>query len=144
MHGICFDYPLQDWFDFKVPKTKIHHDYIYNILQEDAGFAIKPSAKLVWTGGKPITEYYTKSKKGRSYEMASFTFHDRKETYSIQLDKEKANWLSGFLDLAYVGNANIITYARAKQDFENQFEDFELFWFSKPIAVLRQHALLVL
>ncbi|WP_159801916.1 radical SAM protein [Flavobacterium sp. MK4S-17] len=144
MHGICFDYPLQDWFDFKVPKTKIHHDYIYNILQEDAGFAIKPSAKLVWTGGKPITEYYIKSKKGRSFEMASFTFHDRKETYSIQLDKEKANWLSGFLDLAYVGNENIITYAKAKQDFENQFEDFELFWFSKPITVLRQHALLVL
>jgi len=28
MHGICFDYELQEWFDFKIPKTKIAPDYI--------------------------------------------------------------------------------------------------------------------
>ena len=27
MHGICFDYDLQDWFDFKIPKTKIPSDF---------------------------------------------------------------------------------------------------------------------
>jgi hypothetical protein len=29
MHGICFDYELQDWFEFKIPKTKIS-EYIFN------------------------------------------------------------------------------------------------------------------
>jgi hypothetical protein len=29
MHGICFDYELQEWFDFKIPKTKIPEDFIF-------------------------------------------------------------------------------------------------------------------
>jgi hypothetical protein len=29
MHGICFDYELQEWFEFKIPKTKISGDYIF-------------------------------------------------------------------------------------------------------------------
>ena len=32
MHGICFDYELQDWFDFKIPKTKIGADFIFDAL----------------------------------------------------------------------------------------------------------------
>ena len=28
MHGICFDYDLQDWFEFKIPKTKIQPNFI--------------------------------------------------------------------------------------------------------------------
>jgi hypothetical protein len=32
MHGICFENPLQEWFDFKIPKTKIHPDYIHDCL----------------------------------------------------------------------------------------------------------------
>ena len=31
-----------------------------------------------------------------------------------------------------------------KTDFENHFSDFELFWYSKPINLLRNHGLLVL
>ena len=33
MHGICFDYDLQDWSDFKIPKTKIPSDFICNCLE---------------------------------------------------------------------------------------------------------------
>ena len=32
MHGICFEFPLQDWFDFKVPQTSIPPDYIAEAL----------------------------------------------------------------------------------------------------------------
>ena len=64
MHGICFDYPLQEWFDFKVPRTKVPDDYIYNVLQEENSFTIKPTAKIVWMGGKPSVSYFTKTKKG--------------------------------------------------------------------------------
>src|SRR5690606_15962541 len=28
MHGICFDHPLQNWFDHKVPRTKVSPDFI--------------------------------------------------------------------------------------------------------------------
>src|SRR5690606_21425716 len=28
MHGLCFDFPLQEWFNFKVPNTKVAPNYI--------------------------------------------------------------------------------------------------------------------
>ena len=60
MHGICFEYALQDWFDFKIPETKIPKDYIYNCLQNEQLFSTKPNAKIVWLGGKPQSEIFTK------------------------------------------------------------------------------------
>lgn len=41
MHGINFEIPLQDWFDFKIPKTTIHPDYIHDCLLEDENFISK-------------------------------------------------------------------------------------------------------
>ena len=61
MHGICFDYDLQDWFDFKFQKLKVPSDFIYNCLQKDHNFNTKPNAKIVWIGGKPQTEIWDKN-----------------------------------------------------------------------------------
>jgi hypothetical protein len=36
------------------------------------------------------------------------------------------------------------TYALLKDDFENHFKDFELFWYSDEVDVLREKGLLVL
>lgn len=145
MHGICFDYPLQDWFEFKVPRTEVPDDYIYNVLQEDDNFNVKPSAKTVWIGGKPSVSYFTKSKKGRTFETASFTFHDKKESFSIQLPQEQGEWLAAFLERATVNEKTVTTFAQAKQSFEDAgLNDFELLWYSKPVNTLREYGLLLL
>jgi hypothetical protein len=145
MHGICFDYPLQDWFEFKVPKTKVPDDYIFSVLQEEDNFTVKPTAKVVWTGGKPSVAYFTKNKKGRSFEMATLTFHDKKESFAVQVSQEQAQWLADFLDKAAISTKSITTYLQAKQSYEDSgLEDFELLWFSKPINTLREFGLLVL
>jgi len=144
MHGICFDYTLQEWFDFKIPKTKIPQDFIFNALQEAEEFKIKPTAKIVWLGGKPFVEEFTKSKKGNSWEMMSLTFHDKKESFSIQTNKAEGEWLAETLQKVSVANAKIHTFQEIKADFEKQREDFELFWYSKPVNSLREYGLLVL
>ena len=144
MHGICFDYDLQDWFDFKIPKTKIPSDYIVSCLEKEIDFAIKPSAKVIWIGGKPISETFTKSKKGNSWEMMQLTFHDKVEMSQISLEKEKAIWLIITLETISIYNQKTTTFSQLKADFETQFEDFELFWYTKPIATLREFGLLVL
>ncbi|MEL1254285.1 radical SAM protein [Flavobacterium sp. DGU38] len=144
MHGICFDYELQDWFDFKIPKTKIHPDFIFNALEEQNDFNTKPNAKVVWLGGKPSTENFTKSKKGRSWEMMSLTFHDKKESFTIQTNKEEGEWLVEILTKIAVSNNKNYTFQEVKTDFETKLEDFELFWYSKPINTLREFGLLVL
>ncbi|WP_394758190.1 B12-binding domain-containing radical SAM protein [Flavobacterium sp.] len=143
MHGICFDYTLQDWFDFKIPKTTIKPDFIYNSLEKEKNFNIKPSAKIVWIGGNPLTEIFTKSKKGNSWEMIKMTFHDKKETFVIDIEKEKGDWLLKTLEVISVHNDKKITFSALKTDFENRFDDFELFWYSKPINTLRNFGLLV-
>jgi hypothetical protein len=47
----------------KIPKTKISPDFIFDALQEDDDFNIKPTAKIVWLGGKPFVEHFTNQKK---------------------------------------------------------------------------------
>ena len=144
MHGICFDYELQDWFEFKIPKTKITPDFIFDALEEANNFSTKPTAKVVWLGGKPLVEYFTKSKKGNSWEMMSLTFHDKKESFTIQTSKSEGEWLLEILQKVSVSNAQILSFQEIKLDFESHLEDFELFWYSKPINTLREFGLLVL
>lgn len=144
MHGICFDYDLQDWFDFKIPKTKIPSDFIYNCLEKEQNFTTKPNAKIVWIGGTPQTEIFTKSKKGNSWEMMKLTFHSKTQSYDISLNAEEGKWLIETLDKISVFAENKMTFSQLKSDFEQQFDDFELFWFSKPVQFLRNTSLLVL
>jgi hypothetical protein len=144
MHGICFDYELQDWFEFKIPKTKISPDFIFDALEEDPDFNVKPTAKIVWLGGKPFIEHFTKSKKGNSRELMTLTFHDKKESFTIQTNKKEGEWLTEILLKISVSNAKIYTFQEIKSNFETQLEDFELFWYSKSIKTLREFGLLVL
>jgi hypothetical protein len=144
MHGICFDYELQEWFDFKIPKTTIPSDYIVSCLEKEESFNTKPSAKIVWIGGKPLSEAFSKSKKGSSRQMLKLIFHDKRETIQISLDKDKAEWLVTTLESLSIFQNKNQTFAQLKTYFETHFEDFELFWFSKPMNTLKDFGLLVL
>ncbi len=144
MHGICFDFELQEWFDFKIPKTKIHPDFIFNALQEEENFTTKPTAKVVWLGGKPTIDYFTKSKKGNSWELVKLTFHDKKESFAVQTNKAEGEWLVAILDKITVSQSKVYTYQELKTDFEQHLSDFELFWYSKPMQTLQSFGLLIL
>ena len=144
MHGICLDYPLQDWFEFKIPNTKILPDYIISCLEKESDFNTKPSAKIIWIGGKPSIKTFSKSKKGHSWQMIQLTFQDKTDTFEIALEEEKGNWLVEILELLSYNNENSYTLTSLKTNFETNFEDFELFWYSKLLLQLRQHGLVVL
>lgn len=141
MHGICFEYELQDWFEFKIPKTKIHPNFIENAILDASDFSIKPTAKIIWIGSQPVIEHFTKSKKGNSWEMTKLTFHFKSDTVEISLEKDIAEWLVNVLPTIAMKSGSL---KDLKQDFETHFDDFELFWFSKPIVQLRNSGLLIL
>ena len=144
MHGICFDYPLKDWFDFKIPTTTIAPDYIYNCLLKETDFTIKSSAKILWLGVMPLTTVISKTKKGVTWENLQLLFHDKREEHSITLELEKGLWLVETLKEISISNGKLKTFGELKADFETQLEDFELFWYSKPMLTLRERGLLVL
>ena len=144
MHGICLDFDLQDWFDFKIPKTTIRPDFIYDALEEETNFNSKPNAKVVWLGGKPTVSSFTKTKKGNSWNMMSLTFHDKKETFVIQTNQKEGEWLVKILATILVSNSKTTQFQELKADFESELDDFELFWFSKPMNSLKEFGLLIL
>ncbi len=144
MHGICFDYKLQDWFDFKIPRTTIAPNFIDTALNSNEDFNVKPTAKIVWLGGKPSVEIFTKSKKGNTWEMMTLNFHNKKESFSVQANKVEGEWLAAILDKISATNEKTLTFQEIKADFEATIAHFELFWYSKPIHTLREFGLLVL
>ena len=143
MHGIGLELPLQDWFDFKIPRTKISPDFIENCLNSNSPFNIKPSAKVVWLGTIPSIREISKSKRGVTRLQLELTFHDVTETYRIRTEKEKGLWLLDILEKLSPTNKPL-SFGKIKTDFEIHFEDFELFWYAKSVNVLRAHGLLVL
>jgi hypothetical protein len=145
MHGICFDFPLQEWFDFKIPKTRISKHFILNSLEtSEEHFMVKPSSKLIWTGGNASLTAVTKTKKGKNISFLKMTFHNKIDSVEITVEKEIGEWLLEILDRLSIHSEESFTYALLKDDFENHFEDFELFWYSDEVDVLREKGLLVL
>jgi len=144
MHGICLDYKLQDWFDFKIPKVMVPSDFIEQALKDNSKFNTKPTAKVVWLGGKPELETFAKYKKGKPLEMTILTFHDKKETFTIQTNKEEGEWLAAILQKISASDTRVYTFQEIKADFESTMEHFELFWYSEPVYNLRDFGLLVL
>ncbi len=143
MHGACFDYPLQKWFEVKVPKTRILPDHITGILNEAEYAPVKPTDKIVWLGHPPKVELFTKSKKGNTWEMASLTFQGKQETLNIKVDQHQGIWLAATLEQISVHQLKTYTL----QDITNSYEaagleDFELFWDNKPVNGLYKMGLL--
>lgn len=142
MHGVCFDFSLQKWFDFKVPKTSVHPHFIENALLAETEFLIKPQAKMVWIGLAPEVNFYTKHKKGQQWEMAKLIFYANKGSKEIEIKKEHAIWLMKILDQLA---ENFVNFQWLKQNFEAELaEDFEPFWYSKQVKSLKNYGLLTL
>ena len=77
--------------------------------------------------------------------MLKMTFHDKRESFDITTEKEKGEWLQTILLKIAATNDKKYTFTEVKSDYETSgLEDFELFWYSKPIHTLQDFGLLVL
>jgi len=145
MHGICFDFPLQDWFDFKVPRTAIAPKYIQEAIDEQTYEPASPSAKIVWLGGVPSIRTFTKKKKNQSFEMAELTFSNKKHDLAIQVKQAEGKWLFEQIPALSVYHLQQTTFAELEKSFEQHTgDDFILFWNSPAIKELRENGLLML
>ena len=142
MHGIGFDLDLQDWFDFKIPKTTIEPFYIEECLNEPQQFNTKANAKIIWLGHEPFVNRFTKTKKGFTNYLAELSFHDKTEKLVITLQEAEALWLINQLNQLKPNSKQHMTFSQLKRSFETEFENFELFWFSKPMLELQDFGLL--
>ncbi len=142
MHATCFEFPLQQWFDFKVPKTTVAPDCIKKSIEEPE-LAVNANNKVLWLGKQPQFDIIQKSKKGSTWEVMSISFQTLKTTYSISVEPEKGAWLLALLPKLNIANPQQLTLQAIKTDYENAgLEDFELFWDNKPVNSLYKAGLL--
>ncbi|TDO01314.1 B12-binding domain-containing radical SAM protein [Sunxiuqinia elliptica] len=145
MHAIGFDLPLQEWFDFKVPHTKVNPHFIEQAIESQEYQPVSSSASIVWIGGKAAIDYFSKKKKKRSYPMAQLRFSNKHSEVSIQLKEQEGKWLMAQLPSLAVANTSLPTFEELQTSFEEETgEDFILFWNSKPMMSLRKNGLLML
>jgi hypothetical protein len=99
---------------------------------------------VIWLGNEPTANIFTKSKKGNSWEMMQLVFQDRRSSFEISVDKVNGDWLLQTLDKINIHQKDTLTFNQLKADYELTQDNFELFWYSKPMKILKENGLLVL
>jgi hypothetical protein len=141
MHGACFEFPLQKWFEFKIPKTSIAPNYIQTQL--DAVEIGPNNYKAIWTGLMPTSTIVQRAKKGSKWAEMNLRFETNKNTISIQVDPEKGKWFMQLLSTIHVELSTGMPLADIKTNYvASGLEDFDLFWDNKPINTLHKAGLL--
>jgi hypothetical protein len=142
MHGNCFDFPLQKWFDFKVPNTTIAPHFIQKAIT-DPDLNTSTNYKVIWLGVLPNTTIVQKSKKGNKWEEMTMEFQSNKNALAINVASDKGAWLLKLLSEINIQNSNGLLLAEVKNSYTQAgLSDFELFWDNKPVTHLSKAGLL--
>ena len=75
--------------------------------------------------------------------MATRTFHEKTNVCRINVEKEKAIWLLETIDEISIHSNKNLTFNQLKAKYELDFDDFELFWYSKPIQILKENGVIL-
>ena len=142
MHGNCFEFPLQKWFDFKVPNTTIAPHFIQKAINEP-DLNTSTNYKVIWLGVLPHTTIVQKSKKGNKWEEMTMEFQSNKNAITINVASDKGAWLLKLLSEINIQNSNGLLLADIKNSYTLAgLNDFELFWDNKPVTHLSKAGLL--
>ena len=142
MHGTCFDFPLQKWFDFTIPKTTIAPNYIQQQI-EVPDLETSNNYKTIWLGVMPESSIVQRSKKGSKWEEMHLQFQTTKTSLTINVEVAKGAWFLNLLPQLAIGQSNGLSLAEIKQSYHTAgLTDFELFWDNKPITSLYKAGLL--
>jgi hypothetical protein len=160
MHGICFDFPLQEWFDFRIPCTTVASDFIRNISfhnqqNHTAPHLLRPTShlpldlpvphsRLIWTGTVPEVNFYTRQKKGKSISSARIMIQTHQREVIIQTDEVTGKWLAGIFPLLVPGNPDSLTFQKLEQLYPKGLPgNFKTFWDGAVMRELRESGLVI-
>lgn len=138
MHGLCFEYELQEWFDFEVPESTIPPDYIetYLNLRDDTEF--RPNRRITWLGSNPELARLDGGKK------ALLLITTQNETVELEMKVSIAQWLLESLPKLSPTSTTKATIGQWKTQFEEAgLGKFEKFWRGAVFRELRGVGLLV-
>ena len=98
---------------------------------------------MIFTENKALVNHIIKTKKGNSWKLTQLTFHLKTNIIKIELDQNIAQWLLEIISSYSIENSKKLTLQQLKDLYEKDFEDFELFWFSKPMQQLKENGIIL-
>ncbi len=130
MHQVGFEFPLQDWFDQKIPQTTIAPNYIEQSLQTIGDTIPQPNQKVVWLGADIILEELDDA------EDVLMICHTKSDTLQIETSKVIGTWLQNQLK-------EVQSYKKLKESYPKDAGQFEMFWFGEACLNLRANGVLL-
>lgn len=128
MHGIGFDFDLQDWFDFAIPPTSIDPDLISNILEETTDTPARKDKKIVWIGGNVSLSQQERRKKSKTVVEHLLVIEGKQHQYTFPVDEKTGNYVVSLLEKISIHEPQLYTIAAVATEFERrmngQFQDF--------------------
>ncbi|MFD2036068.1 B12-binding domain-containing radical SAM protein [Belliella marina] len=119
MHGICFDFPLQEWFDFKIPRTSVSPNFIYKAITDSSGTVIKPNAKLIWLGNRASLKRTSYNKKGKIVEGVALAVENKAQAIEIKVNQQEGKWLMAVLEEVRLKTGKKeMTFAQFEESYE--------------------------
>lgn len=135
MHGVGFDIPLKNWFDFKVPPTSIPKKYIQQQIEHAPPQAYKDQNRILWIGAQPEL---MEAEEG----FCELIFSGKKEDFAVELPLELGEWVCWLLaKVSYEQSLN--TLKSIRENYEAELGDFEELLESEVWEILKEHGLLV-
>ena len=143
MHGVGFDWHIDEWFEFKTPKTLLPPNYLQSFLKEAT--AIKATARWIWVGVLPTCSFYQKKKGKKLVEMAELNIYTKTETFTINIKKNLAEWLMNWLPQLVFSSDSVFKTSDIRSSFEeNQLGSFDIYLNSYTCNQLKEAGLLIL
>jgi len=145
MNGVGFDVPLQEWFDFRIPKTKVPSNYIQKAIEKTTINELKPHTRIIWMNNIPKFRIVERIKKGKLKTQHQFIFSTLSEDIELVLNENWSKWLVEILEISHIQSNQKITLSRWEKSFnENSFGNFNSFLESSTFDKLRNGGLMVL
>jgi len=146
MHGMCFDFSLQKWFDFKVPNTTVAPDVIALALEDRTDRYPKNNHQLIWLGKEPSLKKIQKKTKGVIEITGILKFNTKRNFFTMEEDFDLAAWIKNEIPKMIISErTEKYTFAAFKSSFEAAFATpFEIFWQSDLVENWRAEGLLLI
>jgi hypothetical protein len=137
MHNQCFEFDLQDWFDFEIPETTVEPDFIATALATDEPEKLADNKKVIWLGQLASVNQLDS-------KWSELSFISNSGIDSLKLKSNVTNWLLRMLETSELKTERTMKLGEWKNGFEEAgLGSFQKFVSSKVFRQLRVLGLVV-
>lgn len=139
MLGLGLETPVNEWFNFDVPRTTHSPRLVEKALYEGWKTDIQNiNHHLIWIGSEPEIEM------DETEDLVIFTFHTKLESFELEMGFDIGEWLASVFPSFYYQNEELTTLKMIASHFQEEFDvDFSAILESEIWETLREKGLLL-